>query len=154
MRHQAIGHIIDAGLVGRLPSADSLSPVELPEQCCLGTGHMRKEHDVATRRILNGFENDTVDAWFAAGCQVFSNDLRGQIFFSSSEKFMQGFDFKEDVKEVIIDLTHSHIWDVTSVAMLDSVVNKFQKNGANVTVRGLNEASSIMIDKYGTHARI
>jgi SulP family sulfate permease len=67
---------------------------------------------------------------------------------------MQGFDFKEDVKDVIIDLTHSHIWDVTSVAMLDSVVNKFQKNGVNVTVRGLNEASSIMIDKYGTHAKI
>ena len=67
---------------------------------------------------------------------------------------MQGFGFKEDVKDVIIDLNHSHIWDVTSVAMLDSVVNKFQKNGANVTVRGLNEASSIMIDKYGTHARI
>ncbi|WP_033854865.1 STAS domain-containing protein, partial [Acinetobacter sp. 25977_10] len=64
------------------------------------------------------------------------------------------FDFKEDVKDVIIDLTHSHIWDVTSVAMLDSVVKKFQKNGVNVTVRGLNEASSIMIDKYGTHARI
>ncbi|WP_435337795.1 STAS domain-containing protein [Acinetobacter sp. LH3_13] len=67
---------------------------------------------------------------------------------------MQGFDFKENVKDVIIDLTHSHIWDVTSVAMLDSVVNKFQKNSVNVTVRGLNEASSIMIDKYGTHARI
>jgi len=38
--------------------------------------------------------------------------------------------------------------------MLDSVVSKFRKNGINVTVRGLNEASSIMIDKYGTHARI
>ncbi len=80
--------------------------------------------------------------------------MRGQVFFSSSEKFMQGFDFKEDVKDVIIDLTHSHIWDVTSVAMLDSVVKKFQKNGANVTVRSLNEASSIMIDKYGVHSRI
>ncbi|EPC5521544.1 STAS domain-containing protein, partial [Acinetobacter baumannii] len=56
--------------------------------------------------------------------------------------------------EVIIDLTHSHIWDVTSVAMLDSAVEKFQKNGIQVTVRGLNEASSIMIDKYGTHAKI
>mgnify|MGYP000202087875 FL=1 len=67
---------------------------------------------------------------------------------------MQGFDFKEDVKDVIIDLTHSHIWDVTSVAMLDSVVNKFQKNGANATVRSLNEAISIMIDKYGVHSRI
>ncbi|MCT9979141.1 SulP family inorganic anion transporter [Acinetobacter sp. I-MWF] len=81
-------------------------------------------------------------------------DLSGQIFFSSSEKFMQGFDFKEKISDVIIDLTHSHIWDVTSVAMLDSVVSKFRKNGINVTVRGLNEASSIMIDKYGTHARI
>ena len=80
--------------------------------------------------------------------------MRGQVFFSSSEKFMQGFDFKEDVKDVIIDLTHSHIWDVTSVAMLDSVVNKFQKNGANATVRSLNEAISIMIDKYGVHSRI
>lgn len=67
---------------------------------------------------------------------------------------MQGFGFKEDVKDVIIDLTHSHIWDVTSVAMLDSVVNKFQKNGANATIRSLNEAISIMIDKYGVHSRI
>jgi SulP family sulfate permease len=67
---------------------------------------------------------------------------------------MQGFGFKEDVKDVIIDLTHSHIWDVTLVAMLDSVVNKFQKNGANATVRSLNEAISIMIDKYGVHSRI
>lgn len=63
---------------------------------------------------------------------------------------MQSFNFKEEVKEVIIDLTHSHIWDITSVAMLDSAVEKFQKNGIQVTVRGLNEASSVMIDKYGT----
>ena len=103
--------------------------------------------------LANKLENDIqVSASFEGTARLY--DLRGQIFFSSSEKFMQSFDFKEDVKEVIIDLTHSHIWDVTSVAMLDSVVNKFQKNGANVTVRGLNEASSIMIDKYGTHARI
>ena len=103
--------------------------------------------------LANKLENDIqVTASFEGMARLY--ELRGQIFFSSSEKFMQGFDFKEDVKDVIIDLTHSHIWDVTSVAMLDSVVNKFQKNGANVTVRGLNEASSIMIDKYGTHARI
>ena len=103
--------------------------------------------------LANKLENDIqVTASFEGTARLY--DLRGQIFFSSSEKFMQGFDFKEDVKDVIIDLTHSHIWDVTSVAMLDSVVNKFQKNGVNVAVRGLNEASSIMIDKYGTHARI
>ncbi|MDU6286959.1 MAG: STAS domain-containing protein, partial [Acinetobacter sp.] len=103
--------------------------------------------------LANKLENDIrIETSFEDQARLY--ELRGQIFFSSSEKFMQGFNFKEKVKEVIIDLTHSHIWDVTSVAMLDSVVNKFQKNGIQVTVRGLNEASSIMIDKYGTHAKI
>lgn len=103
--------------------------------------------------LANKLENDIrVERHLEGPTRVY--DLKGQIFFSSAEKFMQGFDFKENINDVIIDLTHSHIWDVTSVAMLDSVVNKFQRNGVNVTVRGLNEASSIMIDKYGTHAKI
>ena len=102
--------------------------------------------------LANKLENDIrVESYFENNARVY--DLKGQIFFSSSEKFMQGFNFQESVSQVIIDLTHSHIWDVTSVAMLDSVVNKFQRNGINVTVRGLNEASSIMIDKYGTHSK-
>ncbi|MGR0304645.1 SulP family inorganic anion transporter [Acinetobacter beijerinckii] len=102
--------------------------------------------------LANKLENDIrVESYFENDTRVY--DLKGQIFFSSSEKFMQGFNFQESVSQVIIDLTHSHIWDVTSVAMLDSVVNKFQRNGINVTVRGLNEASSIMIDKYGTHSK-
>jgi len=81
-------------------------------------------------------------------------DVRGQLFFSSSERFSQAFDSQENVKQVVIDLTHSHIWDVTTVASLDSIIEKFQKNNIQVTVKGLNEASSIMIDKYGKHARI
>lgn len=103
--------------------------------------------------LANKLENDIrVERYFENSTRVY--DLKGQIFFSSSEKFMSSFNFQEPVPKVIIDLTHSHIWDVTSVAMLDSVVSKFQRNGVNVTVRGLNEASSIMIDKYGTHAKI
>ena len=103
--------------------------------------------------LANKLENDIqVNASFEGAARLY--DLHGQIFFSSSEKFMRSFDFKEKIDHVIIDLTHSHIWDVTSVAMLDSVVDKFQRNQVKVTVRGLNEASSIMIDKYGTHAKV
>lgn len=103
--------------------------------------------------LANKLENDIrVESSVEDGHRVY--DLHGQIFFSSSEKFTQSFDFKEDVKYVVIDLTHAHIWDVTSVSMLDTVVNKFKKNGIDVKVSGLNEASSIMIDKYGTHAKI
>lgn len=103
--------------------------------------------------LANKLENDVhVEKHLHQGVRHY--DIRGQIFFSSSERFYHFFNFQENVKLVVIDLTHSHIWDVTSVAMLDSVVQKFKNHGIDVRVQGLNEASSIMIDKYGKHAKI
>ncbi len=74
--------------------------------------------------------------------------ITGQIFFSSSEKFFQFFDFKENVPTVVIDLTHAHIWDITSVNMLNNVVQKFKAQNIEVEVIGLNQASSTLIDQY------
>lgn len=74
--------------------------------------------------------------------------VSGQIFFSSSDKFFQFFDFKEKIKSVELDLTHAHIWDVTSVNMFNSVVKKFNAQNIEVKIIGLNEASSTLIDKY------
>lgn len=72
----------------------------------------------------------------------------GQIFFSSSDKFFQFFDFKEIISKVEIDLTHAHVWDITSVNMLNSVVQKFKDQNIDVKVVGLNEASNTLIDRY------
>ncbi|MFX5797432.1 sodium-independent anion transporter, partial [Acinetobacter baumannii] len=59
--------------------------------------------------LANKLENDIqVISSLEGNARLY--DLRGQIFFSSSDRFMQSFNFKEEVKEVIIDLTHSHIW--------------------------------------------
>ena len=74
--------------------------------------------------------------------------LYGQIFFGSTESILHAFDFKDHSQNIIIDLTHAHIWDVSSVAMLDSVINKFQKNGKSIAVRGLNAASIQMMNQY------
>lgn len=74
--------------------------------------------------------------------------IYGQIFFSSSEKFFQFFDFKENVSKVVIDLSHAHVWDITSVNMLNNVVQKFKDQNIEVEVIGLNEASSTLIDQY------
>ncbi|WP_313582501.1 SulP family inorganic anion transporter [Acinetobacter variabilis] len=76
--------------------------------------------------------------------------ISGQIFFSSTEKFYQFFDFKEKLDHVDLDLTHAHIWDVTSVNMLNNVIQKFKAQGIDVTVIGLNEASSTLIDRFST----
>ena len=74
--------------------------------------------------------------------------ISGQIFFSSSDKFFRFFDFKETISKVEIDLTHAHIWDITSVNMLNNVVQKFRDQNIEVEIMGLNEASSTLIDRY------
>lgn len=75
-------------------------------------------------------------------------EIYGQIFFSSSEKFFQFFDFNESVDHVIIDLNHAHIWDITSVSMLNQVQNKFLQNNIQVEIIGMNEASRSLVDQY------
>ncbi|MCW8125978.1 SulP family inorganic anion transporter [Microbulbifer halophilus] len=75
----------------------------------------------------------------------------GQVFFSSSEKFMDSFDFKEAVENVVIDLSRAHFWDITAVAALDKAVIKFRREGAEVEIIGLNEASATIVDRFGVH---
>ena len=76
--------------------------------------------------------------------------VSGQIFFSSSEKFFQFFDFNEHIQKVEIELSNAHIWDMTSVQMLNAVVEKFEVQGVVVEVLGLNEASSTLIDRISS----
>ncbi len=78
-------------------------------------------------------------------------NVTGQVFFSSSEKFIASFDFKEAVDHVVIDLTNAHFWDITAVNALDRVVVKFRREGAEVEVIGLNEASATIVDRFGVH---
>ncbi|MEX1220700.1 MAG: SulP family inorganic anion transporter [Idiomarina sp.] len=77
--------------------------------------------------------------------------VTGQVFFSSADKFIDAFDFKDAVDKVVIDLTRAHFWDITAVAALDKVVIKFRREGAEVEVRGLNEASATIVDRFGVH---
>lgn len=75
----------------------------------------------------------------------------GQVFFSSADKFINSFDFKEAIDKVVIDLTKAHFWDITAVGALDKVVIKFRREGADVEVRGLNQASATIVDRFGVH---
>ncbi len=78
-------------------------------------------------------------------------NVAGQIFFVSVNEFLNAFDFKENVDFVKIDLTHAHLWDQSAIAALDKVVINFRRNGAEVEVVGLNEASATLVDKLAVH---
>lgn len=79
--------------------------------------------------------------------------VHGQVFFSSTTQFLDSFDTKEALDQVVIDVSQAHFWDVTAVDTLDKLVIRFQREGIDVKVVGLNSASRTLIDKFSVHDR-
>ncbi|EME9750195.1 SulP family inorganic anion transporter [Pseudomonas aeruginosa] len=77
--------------------------------------------------------------------------VAGQIFFASADQFVESFDVKEPLENVVIDLTQAHFWDITAVGALDKVVLKFRGTGTAVDLVGLNKASATMVDRFGIY---
>ena len=71
--------------------------------------------------------------------------------FASAETFINSFDYKEVIDEVTIDVSRAHFWDITAVSALDKVVIKFKREGTEVEVIGMNEASRTLVDKFAIH---
>jgi sulfate permease, SulP family len=69
-------------------------------------------------------------------------DVHGPLFFGSSNDLVERFSYGLDPKRVAIDLTHSQIWDASTVAALDSIETKYRERGATVTFTGLDPRSS------------
>ncbi|ORE93059.1 sulfate permease [Stappia sp. 22II-S9-Z10] len=77
--------------------------------------------------------------------------IEGQVFFASAGRFSKAFDFREARERVVIDVSRAHIWDISSVQALDMVVLKFRREGTDVEIIGLNEASTTIVDKLAIH---
>ncbi len=75
----------------------------------------------------------------------------GQVFFTSAERFIDSFDLKEAVEKVQIDVSRAHFWDITAIGALDKVILKFRREGTEVEIIGLNEASETMVDRFAVH---
>ncbi|WP_259056383.1 SulP family inorganic anion transporter [Methylohalomonas lacus] len=75
----------------------------------------------------------------------------GQIFFASADSFVAGFDFKEVIERVRIDVTRAHFWDISAISALDKVVIKFRREGTEVEIIGMDEASATLVDRFAVH---
>ena len=77
---------------------------------------------------------------------------KGQIFYASVERFEAAFapeSLRPDPADhIIIDVRKAHFWDMSGIAALDKVVERMRRNGRSVQVKGLNRASSDLVDKF------
>ncbi|MFC0199341.1 SulP family inorganic anion transporter [Paracoccus rhizosphaerae] len=77
--------------------------------------------------------------------------VEGQMFYGSVEDFMAAFDFSEALDHVTIDVSRAHIWDISSIQALDMAILKFRRDGAEVELVGMNEASETLVDRLAMH---
>ncbi|MDP2869757.1 MAG: SulP family inorganic anion transporter [Methyloversatilis sp.] len=77
--------------------------------------------------------------------------ISGQVFFASADRFVAAFDYREVIDRVRIDVSRAHFWDITAISALDKVVIKFRREGTDVEVIGMNEASTTLVDKFAVH---
>ena len=81
-------------------------------------------------------------------------NVSGEVFFASTERFADAFDFKEVLDAVVIDVSNAHFWDISAVGILDKAILKFRREGARVDVIGLNEKSAMMVQRFGEHDKV
>ncbi|QQE78222.1 SulP family inorganic anion transporter [Alicyclobacillus sp. SO9] len=76
--------------------------------------------------------------------------IKGPMFFATVTHFIDLFDIENDPCEVVIDFSHSHVWDHASVSGIQSVVDKYCSVDKSVSLVGLNEESTELVRKSGT----
>lgn len=75
--------------------------------------------------------------------------VTGPLFFGTTSYFMDQFNFIEDPEIITIDFSHSHIWDQSAVNAISKLINKYQQLNKIVKITGLNEESTMIIEKIG-----
>jgi SulP family sulfate permease len=92
-----------------------------------------------------------VDSTLSSDGRTRTYYVSGEVFFASTERFADAFDFKEVLDAVVIDVSQAHFWDISAVGILDKAILKFRREGASVNVIGLNEKSAMMVQRFGEH---
>lgn len=64
--------------------------------------------------------------------------VHGQVFFASSGDLVEQFHYAQETGRVVIDFSDAHVWDASSVAVLDAVTQKFAARGVAVEITGMN----------------
>ncbi len=76
--------------------------------------------------------------------------VTGQIFFASVDRFTRAFQ-TEPGRDVVIDVSAAHFWDISGVGALDKIVVRLRRDGAGVAVIGYNQASADLVDRFALH---
>ncbi|MDX8383774.1 MAG: STAS domain-containing protein, partial [Ghiorsea sp.] len=81
------------------------------------------------------------------GTKVYT--VYGPLFFASIHNFNALFDIQDDPKEVIIDFVHSKVADHSAIEAIDSLADKYKKEGKKLHLRHLSPECRQLLKNAG-----
>ncbi|MBF8982346.1 SulP family inorganic anion transporter [Lutibacter sp. B2] len=65
--------------------------------------------------------------------------VRGALFFASCRNFVEAFDVKNDLKDVVIDFMHARIFDHSGIESINTLSEKYKSVGKTIHLRHLSK---------------
>ena len=75
--------------------------------------------------------------------------VKGPVFFGSIHNFNEQFDPKQDPQEVIVDFAGARVYDHSGIEALDSLAERYMRNGKNLHYRHLSSECRQLLQKAG-----
>ncbi|MFC0682165.1 SulP family inorganic anion transporter [Lysobacter korlensis] len=141
-------HSIQPATLRRMPKSETLvmvatvAAVVLTHNLAIGVGIGVVVASVLFARRVAHFA--TVQREIVEGGAVAYYTVVGELFFASSNDLTTQFEYTDDPADIVIDVSHSHIWDASTVAALDAIETKYARHGKRVRITGMNAASAEM----------
>ncbi|TPW34204.1 SulP family inorganic anion transporter [Oecophyllibacter saccharovorans] len=117
-------------------------------------------HNLAVGVLVGVLLSGVFFAWRAAGLvKITSSEsgdtltyyVYGQLFFASADQLDDAIDYLTPKKTVILNLTDARIWDITTVQVLERVIDKLHKHDHVVEVAGLNLGQHGILNTQSQH---
>ena len=96
---------------------------------------------VVLSALMFGWRVAQIKATTSIDLHCIKYSLSGQLFFGSATHFVELFGYSKDPEQVIIDFSHSHVWDHAAASAIAKVISKYQRLNKQVTLIGLNQES-------------
>ncbi|MCT4643184.1 MAG: SulP family inorganic anion transporter [Bacteriovoracaceae bacterium] len=76
-------------------------------------------------------------------------EINGPLFFGSVQSFIELFNPSDDPSEIVVDFKNSKVCDYSSIEVINSIVNKYEKRNKKVFVKNLSPDCESVISKAG-----
>lgn len=75
--------------------------------------------------------------------------IKGPLFFASTAKFAEAFDFRRDPDDVILDFAESRVVDHSALEAIDNLAEKYRSAGKTLHLRHLSPECRSLLKKAG-----